>query len=191
MRLPIHGCLALALTLVAAASPVLAAEDSRPSARFRAGHAEIQVHLRHLDGMLVSLATAPAAEQRQTMGFVAKFLAEHIRTHAEWEEAKLYPLVDEKSGRGGERFSSSMRYEHQIIGRGIDELAALAAAESLDVPAFVRAGHRLLGVIAAHFEKEEEVFLPILDRTMSREELEEALGETGAGHGHGGAASPR
>ena len=172
---------ALTLTLLLAAPLALAAaDDTRPTAGFRGQHSEIQVHLGHLDGMLKGLEAAPAQEQRKTMAFVAKFLDEHIRSHAEWEEAKLYPLVDSRASQGGEPFSASMRYEHGIIGRGIDELAALAAAETPDAQAFTRAGHRLLGVISAHFEKEEEVFLPILDRTMTREELEKALGDPAA-----------
>jgi hemerythrin-like domain-containing protein len=151
--------------------------DARPTAGFRAQHADIVVHLEHLDGMVASLPGASAEEQRRTMAFVAKFLAEHIRSHAEWEEARLYPLVDARACQGGEPFSASMRHEHGIVGRGIDELAAFAAAPTPDVAAFTRAAHRLLGVIAAHFEKEEEVFLPILDRTMTRADLEGALGD--------------
>lgn len=170
----------LALLLAAAALPLSAAEDSRPSAAFRAQHAEIQTHLGHLDGMLASLDAAAAEEQLETMRFVADFLDEHIRSHAAWEEAKLYPLVDARACQGAEPFSASMRHEHGIVGRGIDDLARLAAAETPDATAFARAGQRLLGVIAAHFEKEEEVFLPVLDRSMTREELEAALGDPAA-----------
>ena len=181
MTRPIPVFLSVALALLVAPLAAPAAEDSRPSAGFRAQHAEIQIHLGHLDGMLSSLEGAAVDEQRKTMAFVARFLDEHIRSHAAWEEAKLYPLVDSRASQGGEPFSASMRYEHGIVGRGIDELAALAGAATPDAKAFARAGQRLLGVISAHFEKEEEVFLPILDRTMTREELEKALGEP-AGH---------
>jgi hypothetical protein len=69
-----------------------------------------------------------------------------------------------------------MRYEHTIVGRWIDELAAMAAGPTLDAKAFARKSDRLLGLIAAHFEEEEEVLLPILDRATTREELEKELG---------------
>jgi hypothetical protein len=32
-----------------------------------------------------------------------------------------------------------------------------------------------LGIIGAHFEKEEEVFLPLLDRSMTRAQVDEML----------------
>lgn len=165
--------LALAILLVAWTRSA-AAEDARPTAGFRAQHDEIQQHLSHLDGMVRGLAGAAADEQRRTMAFVVKFLDEHIRSHAGWEEERLYPLVDARAGRGGEPFTASMRYEHGIIGRGIDALSALAAAETPDAAAFARAADRTLGIIGAHFEKEEEVFLPLLDRSMTREELDAA-----------------
>ena len=166
----------LSLALFGTEAPVAAAEDARPTAGFRAQHAEIETHLAHLDAMVSSLGGASVEEQRTTMAFVARFLDEHIRSHAAWEEAKLYPLVDSKASRGPEPFSASMRHEHRIIGRSIDALAQLGSAPTPDAAAFARAANRLLGVISAHFEKEEEVFLPILDRSMSREELEKALG---------------
>lgn len=157
------------------ALPVGAA-DEPATAGFRAGHAEIQVHLEHLDGMVGSLEGATAEQQRRTMAFVVRFLTEHILEHARWEESRLYPLVDEKAGRQGEPFTASMRYEHGIIGRAIADLDALAQAEELDGRAFARAADGTLRIIAAHFEKEEEVFLPLLDRTMTRTELDRALG---------------
>lgn len=174
MRSPLGFSLALVL---AAAAPAAGAEDARPTAGFRAQHAEIEVHLAHLDGMIAGLAQAPAAELRSSMTFIVDFLDEHIRSHAAWEEARLYPLVDARACTGREPFSASMRYEHGIIGRSIDALAALAGAGEPDATAFARAVDRTLGLIGAHFEKEEEVFLPILDRTMTRQELERALGE--------------
>ncbi len=71
---------------------------------------------------------------------------------------------------------------HEIIGRGVSELGALAEAETIDIATFVRKTDRLLGLVAAHFEEEEEVLLPILDATMTRKALERELDLTGA-HG--------
>jgi hemerythrin-like domain-containing protein len=168
----------LVLTLLGAWSLPLSAEDSRPTAGFRAQHAEVKEHLRHLDGMVGALGGASADEQRRTMSFVVRFLKDHILSHAAWEEEKLYPLVDARAGRSGEPFTATMRYEHGIIGRAIDRLEALGAAEASDAKAFARAADGTLAVIAAHFEKEEEVFLPLLDRSMTRAELDAALGAT-------------
>ena len=161
--------------LMAGVAALPAVADDRPTAGFRAEHAEVKEHLRHLDGMVGGLDGAPETERRRTMAFVVKFLDEHIRSHAAWEEAHLYPVVDDRASRQGEPFTASMRYEHGIIGRAIDGLSALAAAAPPDATAFARAADRTLGVIGAHFEKEEEVFLPLLDRSMTRAEVEAVL----------------
>jgi hemerythrin-like domain-containing protein len=145
----------------------------------------VKVHLQHLDGMAGSMAGADAAAQRQTAKFVAKFLTEHILTHAAWEEEHLYPAVDKRTHAGEFPFTASMRYEHRIVGRSIGELSDLAAGDTLDATAFSRKTDRLLGLISAHFEEEEEVLLPILDKATTRDELEKELGMGGHGkHEH-------
>ena len=134
---------------------------------FREEHAEIRVHLGHLHQMAGELRTAAASETPATMRFVVKFLNEHIRAHAEWEEQVLYPVVDRLAKGGKEPFTATMRHEHRIVGRWIDELAAEAAKPVPGVETFARRTDYLLGLITAHFEEEEEVLLPLIDRGMS------------------------
>jgi hemerythrin-like domain-containing protein len=110
------------------------------------------------------------------MADVVRFLGEHIRPHAEWEERVLYPLVDGKAGSPARHpFTASMRYEHRIVGRWIDEMGAIRGKAKPDVRAFARRADNLLGLIAAHFEEEEEVLLPILDATMKPEEFKAVM----------------
>lgn len=167
---------AFTLALAAGGS---ALASTRPTEPFRQEHVEVKEHLAHIDQMIGSLSTAEPSAQRRTMAMVAKFLDEHIRKHAEWEEAKLYPAVDKRTHEGIYPFTASMRYEHRIVGRGIDDLASRAQTETIDAIAFARAADRLVGLIQAHFEEEEEVLLPILDATMTQEDFEKELGTTG------------
>ena len=109
---------------------------------------------------------------RRTLGF----FRDHLLAHAEWEERVLYPAVDRRASGSGHAFTSSMRYEHRIVGRWIGELEAMAASRPPDVVAFARRTHNLLGLVSAHFEEEEEVLLPILDRTMTAEEFKREMG---------------
>ena len=153
-----------------------AAADGVPTQAFRDEHAEVKEHLDHLHQMVGSMASADAAAQRKTAKFVAKFLTEHILEHAKWEEERLYPAVDKRTHAGAHPFTGTMRYERTIVGRWIEELGSMAAAEKLDAVAFARKADRLLGLIAAHFEEEEEVLLPILDKSTTRAELEKELG---------------
>jgi hemerythrin-like domain-containing protein len=132
--------------------------------------------------MAGSMIKSDAEAQRKTANKVVEFLRDHILAHAEWEERHLYPAVDKRVHAGEHPFTASMRYEHRIIGRWIDELRQLAAKPSVDAAGFVRNTDRLLGLITAHFEEEEEVLLPILDQRTTKEELEKELGLEAHGH---------
>lgn len=108
------------------------------------------------------------------MARVVRFFREHIKPHAEWEERVLYPAVDKRAASGPNPFTASMRYEHRIVVRWTDELA-----NTPDVIGFARRADNLLGLVWAHFEEEEEVLLPILDRSMSKEEFDQEIGAHG------------
>lgn len=148
----------------------------RATEAFRRQHVEIKEHLGHIHGMVGRLAAAPPAEHRDKMGLIVEFLKDHIGTHAAWEERALYPVVDRQAGGGAHPFTASMRHEHRIVERWIGELEQEAAKPSPDAVAFARRADNLLGLIWAHFEEEEEVLLPILDRTMTREQFEREVG---------------
>jgi hypothetical protein len=111
------------------------------------------------------LAGLPIAERSAAMARVAADLDERLRPHLEWEERTIHPVVDKFACEGPAAFSASMRYEHQIIYRSIGELRGLAL-DAATVVAFSRRADNLLGVVLAHFELEEEVLFPILDRAL-------------------------
>ncbi len=155
--------------------------DERPTAAFRAEHKEMQVHLGHVHGWVGGLLTQQPPEQGKTAQKVATFLEKHIKAHAEWEERFLYPVVDRLAGGGPNVFTATMRYEHRIVGRWIGELRAEADKPKLDAAKFARRADNLLGLIWAHFEEEEEVLLPLIDKGMSKAQFERELGPgTGA-----------
>lgn len=187
-RVPATSCLALLVLLAATAARGApgkgrkAMSDRRPTAAFRAEHQNVQEHLRHVHEWVGALAAQPPAEQRRTAQKIATFFEDHIKPHAEWEEKFLYPVVDKLAGGGPNAFTSTMRYEHRIVGRWIGELRAQADSKAMDPAKFARRADNLLGLIWAHFEEEEEVLLPFIDRGMSREQFERALGPGAAAH---------
>ncbi len=117
------------------------------------------------------------------MASIAGFLQDHILAHAKWEESVLYPVVDRLARSGPEPFTATMRYEHGIVGRWIAELAAEAKRPAPDVDAFARRTDNVLGLLAAHFEEEEEVLLPLLDRSLSPAEFRREILDKMEGHG--------
>lgn len=149
--------------------------NPRPTEAFRKEHAEIKVHLDHLRDMAGDLAAATPDKQKKIMATIVGFLKDHIGPHAKWEERVLYPLADKQ--RHEKSFTQSMRYEHRIIERWIGELAGEMAKPAPKAVFFARRTDNLLGLIAAHFEEEEEVLLPVLDETMTVESFKRAISE--------------
>lgn len=156
--------------------------DPRPTAAFRTEHKEVREHLGHVHEWTGALSKQQPAEQRKTAQKVASFFEKHIEPHAAWEERFLYPVVDKLAGGGVNAFTSTMRYEHRIVGRWTAELRAEADKPKIDAAKFARRTDNLLGLLWAHFEEEEEVLLPFVDRSMSKEQFERALGPGAAHH---------
>lgn len=113
-----------------------------------------------------ALSTLPLASRRADMEQVVAELEAALRPHLEWEESTIHPIVDKFACEGPAAFSTSMRYEHVIIYRWLGELGR-QARDAAGVVAFSRRADNLLGVVLAHFELEEEVLFPILDRAMA------------------------
>ena len=184
MRGLLPAALALSLML---ASGLSRAAGELPTQSFRDEHREVKEHLGHVAGWVGQLRTQPPAEQRRTAEQVVTFFEKHIRPHAEWEEAHLYPVIDRLAGtREPSRLTSTMRYEHRVVGRWIDELRAELKKPTPDYVAFSRRADNLLGLLGAHFEEEEQVLLPYADRQLTRAQFEEAVGgkEAKPGKGH-------
>ncbi|MDP2305577.1 MAG: hemerythrin domain-containing protein [Pseudomonadota bacterium] len=160
------------LPLVATA----AAPATRPTEPFRAEHVALVRELDEVAAKVGSIPTLPAARQREEMKAIVGFFKEHLEPHAGWEERVLYPAVDRRMPTGAlEPFTASMRNDHKVVGRWIGELDALARPQTPDPTAFTRRADNLLGLVRAHFEAEEEVLLPILDRTMSADEFKKEI----------------
>lgn len=160
-------------TATAPAAGTVSPGPARVTEPFRREHAELREHLAHVDALVASLATTAPDGRRAIEDQVVRFYSEHIVPHAAWEESALYPAVDRRASRG-EPFTASMRFEHTVVHRWIEELRRLAADP--DPARFVHQADRLFGLVTAHFEAEEEVLLPVLDRTMTPAEYERELG---------------
>lgn len=157
--------------------------NARVTEPFRKEHVELAEHLRHVHEWNGQLAAQPQEEQVQTMKRIVGFFEGHLAPHAKWEERHLYNSVDKRAGSGPNPFTASMRFEHRVVERWIAELRKESEAPAPNVTAFARRTDYLLGLVTAHFEAEEEVLLPILDRSMTAEEFEHELGRhEGGGH---------
>ena len=120
---------------------------------------------------------APIVEIRRGVEEVIDFLANHLKPHAEAEDAALYPVV--QTVMGSPDATKTMSRDHVEVGRYIDELATLKAglADKPLTPIQATDLRRVLfgvyALVKVHFAKEEEVYLPILDQRLTPESAQE------------------
>ncbi len=138
------------------------------TAALRDTRAHLRQALARIADRVGTLRDLPPEGRVAAMEHVSDELSARLRPHLRWEERTIHPIVDKFACEGPAAFSASMRYEHAIIYRGLDDLRALASDPSA-VVAFARRADNLLGIVLAHLELEEEVLFPILDRALRRD----------------------
>jgi iron-sulfur cluster repair protein YtfE (RIC family) len=166
--------------------------DPTPTEPLRAEHRELLPHIEALAAAGDAIGVAPPEEQRQRVDAAHGFLVEHLIPHAVAEDKVLYVEVDRLIGeRGGTRATDTMRRDHEEVGRLVEELGAVRrrlAEGELDAAGQREARRLLYGLhtlIRVHFAKEEEVYLPLLDRELTGEQAEALFAEMGkAAHSH-------
>ena len=123
------------------------------------------------------IGDAPVAEIRRGVEEVYDFLAHHLKPHAEAEEAALYPVVQKVLSSPDA--TKTMSRDHVEVGRYIEELATLkkdiggATLTAEQVKSLRRVLYGVYALVKLHFAKEEEVYLPILDRRLTPESAQE------------------
>ncbi|MFA5890299.1 MAG: hemerythrin domain-containing protein [Actinomycetota bacterium] len=162
------------------------------SAGHRLGEAVHAEH-EHLHGEIEALGALsrdiPSLDDRELgarLNAAVSFLRGGLLPHARAEEELLYPAV-EKVLRAVGGATRTMQIDHRAITERIDRLAALAA-EAPSPAVREEAARALIGLealLGVHFVKEEEVYVPLLDRLGDEEAAalaEALLGPDGSGH---------
>jgi uncharacterized protein (DUF2249 family)/iron-sulfur cluster repair protein YtfE (RIC family) len=129
---------------------------------------------------LAEQAEASPSEVLWRLDVVLEFLQGQLLIHAGAEEQVLYPVI--AALLGGSEATATMSHDHIEIGRFASELAGLREAfaggspTSADRESVRRLGYGLYAMTQLHFEKEEEVYLPLLDAELSVEQAGELFG---------------
>ncbi len=140
-------------------------------------HKELFPHVDQIRQVAELIGDAPIAEIRSGVEQVYDFLANHLKPHAEAEEAALYPVVQKVLGSPDA--TKTMSRDHVEVGFYIEELASLRNGLTSDVLTTVqikslrRVLYGVYGLVKVHFAKEEEVYLPILDQRLTPESAQE------------------
>jgi iron-sulfur cluster repair protein YtfE (RIC family) len=139
----------------------------------RAEHRELLPRINELGHTATWIPTAPPPVVREKVASALEFLRGELVPHALAEEETLYPAVEGCMQAPGA--TDTMRRDHVEVIRLVNELE-VAHDEMLDPPTegqrdrLASLLHGLHAIVALHFAKEEEIYLPILDRSLSAED---------------------
>jgi len=146
-----------------------------------------EVELLRLAGDAVT-GTAVSESLRQTSGDAYNFLAHHLIPHAQAEDQALYPVVQRVMGAA--QATATMSRDHQEVGDLTAQLKALLPVLENDALSTDQANdlrrvlYGLYSLVKVHFAKEEEIYLPLLDASLTQaeandmfEKMEAASGE--------------
>lgn len=140
-------------------------------------HKELFPHVDQIRQVAELIGDAPIAEIRHGVEEVYDFLANHLKPHAEAEEAALYPVVQKVLGSPDA--TKTMSRDHVEVGIYISELASLRngltseVLTTVQIKSLQRVLYGVYGLVKVHFAKEEEVYLPILDQRLTPESAQE------------------
>jgi len=117
------------------------------------------------------------AKLRRSIDEVYDFLAHRLIPHAEAEEEILYPAVGKALGTP--QATTTMSRDHAEISRCTEQLKALQSRifepdfDWVSAKELRRALYGLHSILTLHLAKEEEIYLPILDRYLSEDDAHE------------------
>jgi uncharacterized protein (DUF2249 family)/hemerythrin-like domain-containing protein len=161
----------------------------------------IRKHHQSLSSKLSHYAEALAEGVEPNPDSFVAFLEHDLIPHASGEERALYPRVDRLMKQSG-RATATMSVDHEHISAYVGQIAKTVAelkqAALSDRAALARRLGRLAlrldAILTLHTEKEERVFLPLIERALSDAEQQKLLAEmheTPEGHDRRAGEAPR
>jgi hemerythrin-like domain-containing protein len=171
---------------------------SRTTEPFREEHRYLLPHVEALAEAGDAVGLVSLEELGVKVDAAHAFLVERLIPHATAEDEVLYAELDRLLGEnGGTRATDTMRRDHVEVARLTERLGALREQlhEGVMEPKEERGLRRVLyglsALVGLHFAKEEEVYLPLLDRELTEgearelfERMEQVGAQAGAGHVH-------
>jgi iron-sulfur cluster repair protein YtfE (RIC family) len=140
----------------------------------REEHKELLPHIEKMRQVADAIGEATTEALQHGVDEVIEFLTQHLIPHAQAEDRALYPVVAEVMG--APQATRTMSRDHIEVGRLSDELVSLRAnllggtLDPMQADALRRVLYGLYTLVKAHFAKEEEIYLPLLDAKLSVKE---------------------
>jgi iron-sulfur cluster repair protein YtfE (RIC family) len=125
----------------------------------RQDHAKLREDVEQIRLTARELPAVSPEERHAIVGRILDFLRETLLPHAEQEEQWLYAAVGKVLGNP--ESTRPMTHDHIAIRARVLELAA---TEDADVDRLQELLYGLYALISVHFWKEEQLYLPLLER---------------------------
>ena len=150
----------------------------KPTHALREHHDHLMQEIQNFEQAIESLPDLAPGEVKPTAQEQVAFLVAEIKPHAQAEEKFLYTEVDYLTNPAGMKVTATMKIDHEYISAYIERLADLASkVNPKTVPEFQRASWELLAILKLHFDKEERVYLSLLDNIYTEEEVQHRIVE--------------
>lgn len=141
----------------------------RATEPLRLEHRELLPDIEALGLAADAVGRAPEPQVRELIAKAHDFLANHLVPHATAEDAVLYPAVEAAMHAPGA--TDTMRRDHVQAIRDIEALGREVADPTPLDDVRRRRIQRLLdglhAVVSLHFAKEEEIYLEVLDKSLT------------------------
>lgn len=140
----------------------------------REEHKELFPHIEKLKETADSVGESSSENLGLAIDEAYTFLRHDLIPHAKAEEEALYPVVERVIG--GQQATATMSRDHVEVARLTRELghqrSQLASASGGFVQAkeLRRILYGLYVLVKVHFAKEEEIYLPLMEAKLSRDE---------------------
>lgn len=149
-----------------------------PAAVIRSEHRELINGVAHLGLLAQRLSRGDVDQLDGEIQTAIEFLENELLPHARAEERLIYPQVG-RVLRAEAKATATMEYDHRRIERLAGDLErAAAAGRSEEVRALLQ---QLATTVQLHFDKEEELYLPLLSR-LGPDEREAMVQSLTGGH---------
>jgi len=155
------------------------------SETLRAEHERLLDHAEHIRIAALELPTLAPEEKRELIDRIVSFLHGPFAAYGESEVRALYPQLERLVN--DRRVTAGMQYDLDAIAHFTDALARASVHDTSTLQELLYGVH---AVITLHFRKEDELYLPLLERERP-EQLEHLLGamrEVRFEHEHAGHA---
>lgn len=142
--------------------------------RLRSRHDSLRPRVERIAEAAREIPSLGLDERRAVVAEILEFLRGELRLHAEAEEAWLYPEIAHQLRHP--LATAGMAFDHGLLRERIEELEGTDLDDAPTLQAVLYGTYALLD---AHFRKEEEVYLPLLeyeDKASTVAAIEEAMG---------------